>query len=69
MKNVIDIGRWPVPDEVYLQQQPGFVAAAQALGMDPHTGSTVFVGICFAALFTIVLLILLTLTELALKSP
>ena len=33
MKNVIDIGRCPVPDEVYLQQQPGFVAAAQALGL------------------------------------
>ncbi len=69
VKNVINIGRWPVPDEVVLQQQPGFVAAAQSLGFDPRTGSTVFVGVCFAVLFTIVLLILLALAEYALKSP
>jgi len=69
VKNVIDIGRWPVPDEVVLQQQPGFVAAAQGLGMDARTASTVFVAICFAVLFTVVLLILLTLAEYALKSP
>ena len=68
-KNVIEIGRWPVPDEVVLQQQPGFVAAAQALGLDPRTGSTIFVGVCFALLFTVVLLILLALAEYALKSP
>jgi branched-chain amino acid transport system permease protein len=69
VKNVIEIGRWPVPDEVVLQQQPGFVAAAQALGLDPRTGSTIFVGVCFALLFTVVLLILLALAEYALKSP
>ncbi len=69
VKNVINIGRWPVPDEVVLQQQPGFVAAAQSLGFDPRTGSTVFVGICFALLFTTVLLILLALAQYALKSP
>ncbi len=69
VKNIIDIGRWPVPDEVVLQQRPGFVEMAQSLGMDPRTGSTVFVGICFAVLFTVVLLILLALAELAWKSP
>jgi branched-chain amino acid transport system permease protein len=69
VKNVIDIGRWPVPDEVVLQQQSGFISAAQSLGFDPRTGSTVFVGICFALLFTTVLLILLALAQYALKSP
>ncbi|MCZ4316109.1 branched-chain amino acid ABC transporter permease [Comamonadaceae bacterium G21597-S1] len=69
VKNVIEIDRWPVPYEVDLQQQAGFVAAAQALGFDARTGSTVFVAVCFALLFTAILLILLALAEYALKSP
>jgi branched-chain amino acid transport system permease protein len=69
VKNITDIGRWPVPDEVALQQQQWFGSLTHAVGMDLRTGSTVFVGVCFAALFTVVLVILLTLAELSLKSP
>ncbi|MBI1217801.1 MAG: branched-chain amino acid ABC transporter permease [Rhodobacteraceae bacterium] len=69
VKNIIDIGRWPVPLEVDLQQEPAFIARAHAWGFDPQTFSTVFVALCFTALFVVVLLILLTLTELSLRSP
>lgn len=69
VKNIIDIGRWPVPDEVTLQQDPGFVATAHSWGFDPQTFSTIFVALCFTALFVVVLLVLLTLTELSLRSP
>lgn len=37
--------------------------------MDVRAGSTVFVGLCFAGLFTAVLIIVLTFAELSLKSP
>ena len=69
VKNVTNIGRWPVPEEVALQQQPWFASLAQSVGMDVRAGSTVFVGLCFAGLFTAVLIIVLTFAELSLKSP
>ncbi|MGA7971498.1 MAG: branched-chain amino acid ABC transporter permease [Pseudolabrys sp.] len=69
VKNIIGIGRWPVPREVVLQQQPWFISFAHSMGTDVRTASTVLVGTCFAALFVVVLLILLTLAELSLKSP
>ncbi len=69
VKNVIGIGRWPVPEEVGLQQRQWFIAFAHSTGVDVRTASTIFVGLCFAALFTVVLLILLVAAELALKSP
>jgi branched-chain amino acid transport system permease protein len=69
VKNVINIGRWPVPQEVNLQHQQWFISFAHSMGTDVRTASTVFVGLCFAALFAVVLLILLVLAELSLKSP
>ena len=69
VKNIIDIGRWPVPAEVDLQRDPGFLATAQSWGFDPQTLSSIFVALCFTALFVVVLLVLLTLTELSLRSP
>ena len=69
VKNITNVGRWPVPYEVELQQNAAFIARAKALGMDPQTLSTVWVGLCFTALFVVVLLVLLVLMELALKSP
>ncbi len=69
VKNIIGIGRWPVPQEVVLQQRPWFNTFAHSLGMPVTTASTVFVGACFAAVFIVVLLVLLTLAELSLKSP
>ncbi len=69
VKNITNVGRWPVPYEVDLQQNAAFIARAKAWGMDPQTLSTIWVGLCFTALFTVVLLVLLVLMELALKSP
>jgi len=69
VKNIIGIGRWPVPREVTLQQEPWFISFAHSMGTDVRTASTVFVGTCFAVLFIVVLMILLTLAELSLKSP
>jgi branched-chain amino acid transport system permease protein len=69
VKNIINIGRWPVPHEVDLQKQQWFIHLAQSWGMDVRTASTVFVGACFALVFTAILLVLLMLAELALKSP
>jgi branched-chain amino acid transport system permease protein len=69
VKNIIDIGRWPVPAEVDLQSDPGFLATAQSWGFDPQTFSSIFVALCFTVLFVVVLLVLMTLTELSLRSP
>jgi len=68
VKNVINIPR-PVPYEVDLQADPGFVERAAGLGMDPVTASTIFVKILYGCLFLAVLLILIWLTEKALNSP
>ncbi len=69
VKNIINIGRWPVPFEVDLQQTKWFASFAQSMGSDIRTASTVFVGACFTLVFLAVLLVLLVLAELALKSP
>lgn len=69
VKNITDIDRWPVPQEVSLQGQQWFISLAQSWGMDVRVASTVFVGICFAVLFAVILLVLLTLAELSLRSP
>lgn len=70
VKNVIGIPRpWPVPYEIDLQGTSAFVERANALGTDPVTASTVLVKLCYAALFLIVLLALIWLSEKALNSP
>ena len=68
VKNVVNIPR-PVPYEVELQADPGFVERAAAWGMDPVTASTIFVKLLYAGLFLTVLLALIWLTEKALNSP
>jgi len=68
VKNVIGIPR-PVPYEVDLQQNAGFVARAESWGLDPVTASTLFVKLCYAGLFAVVLIALIWLTEKALNSP
>lgn len=68
--NVTGIPRpWPVPYEVDLQADPGFVAKMQAWGIDPVIGSTITVKLLYLGLFGIVLLVLLFGAQLALKSP
>lgn len=68
VKNVVGIPR-PVPYEVDLQQDPGFIERAAGFGLDPVNASTLYVKFAYGVLFLIVLLILLWLAQRALHSP
>ena len=68
VKNVIGLDR-PVPYEIDLQNDPTFVERAAGLGLDPVTASTLYTKMGYAILFTIVLLMILWLAQMALKSP
>ncbi|MEO9778230.1 MAG: branched-chain amino acid ABC transporter permease [Sedimentitalea sp.] len=68
VKNVVGISR-PVPYEIDLQNDPGFVDRAAGFGLDPVTASTLYVKLGYALLFLIVLLVLLWMAQKALKSP
>ncbi|WP_208351836.1 branched-chain amino acid ABC transporter permease [Pseudaestuariivita rosea] len=68
VKNVIGLPR-PVPREIDLQQNADFIERAQGLGLDPVTASSLYVKLGYSVLFTVVLVILLVLAQLALKSP
>ncbi len=68
VKNVVGLPR-PVPYEVDLQQNTAFIARADAMGVDPVTASTLLVKLSYAGLFTVVLLVLLWLSQKALHSP
>ena len=68
VKNVIGLPR-PVPFEVDLQNNPDFVATATDLGMNVVTASSIYVKLCYAGLFTVVLLLLLWMAQNALRSP
>lgn len=68
VKNVNGLPR-PVPYEVDLQNDPGFVEQMSALGLDPVTASSLSVKLGYAALFAVVLILILTLAQLALNSP
>ncbi len=68
VKNVIGLPR-PVPYEITLQNSPDFVERATGLGLDPVTASTLSVKLTYSVLFTVVLLVLLWMAQMALKSP
>lgn len=68
VKNVSGLSR-PVPYEVDLQQALWFQNWAAWLGVSPVEFSSIFVKLCYAGLFAIVLLALLWLSERALHSP
>jgi len=68
VKNVSGLPR-PVPYEVDLQQAPWFQDWAALLGVSPVEFSSIFVKLCYAGLFVIVLFALLWLSERALHSP
>lgn len=68
VKNVIGLPR-PVPFEVDLQNNPDFLATASDLGMNAVTASSIYVKLCYAGLFTVVLLLLLWMAQNALRSP
>ena len=68
VKNVVGLPR-PVPYEIDLQNDAGFVEHAGALGLDPVTASSLAVKLGYTGLFLCVLLVLLWLSQSALKSP
>lgn len=68
VKNVVGLPR-PVPFEINLQQSEWFIDLCTRLGADPVTFSSIFVKLCYALLFTLVLLLILYLSEKALRSP
>ncbi|WP_417699325.1 branched-chain amino acid ABC transporter permease [Pseudophaeobacter sp.] len=68
VKNVVGLPR-PVPFEVDLQNDPAYVEWFAGFGLDPVLGSTLYVKLGYAFLFTLVLLILLWMAQMALKSP
>lgn len=68
VKNVTGIPR-PVPYEVNLQNAQWFLDLSARFGTDPVSFSSIFVKLCYAVLFTIVLLFVLWLSEKALRSP
>ncbi len=68
VKNVIGLPR-PVPYEIDLQNDAGFVETAAGIGLDPTTASTIYVKLGYSVLFAVVLVVLLVLAQLALNSP
>ena len=68
VKNVTGLDR-PVPYEIGLQQSPWFLDLVHWLGADPITGSSIFVKLCYAVLFALVLIAIVWLAERALNSP
>ncbi len=68
VKNVVGLPR-PLPYEIDLQNDPGFVETATSLGLDPVTASTMYVKLGYSVLFLVVLLVLLWMAQMALKSP
>lgn len=70
VKNIIDLPRpWPVPYEVELQQQQGFLDFTARWGLDPVTASTIGVKLLYAAMFGLVLAAIIWAFERALNSP
>jgi len=68
VKNVNGIPR-PVAKEVDLQASESFLAAADRFGLSAIDASSLYVKVSYAILFAVVLLIILWLSEMALKSP
>lgn len=68
VKNVIGLPR-PVPYEVDLQETAWFQELATSIGANVVSFSTIFVKLCYSALFIMVILLIITLMQLALDSP
>jgi len=70
VKNLTNMPRpWPVPYEVDLQKDPGFLSFVQSYGLDPITSSTILVKLLYMLIFGLVLLAVIWLSERALNSP
>lgn len=68
VKNVTGLPR-PVPYEIDLQESASFTERVTSWGFDPITASSITVKLGYAGLFTVVLVIVLILAQLALASP
>lgn len=68
VKNVTSIPR-PVPLEIDLQNNPEFMELANSWSMAATTASAIWVKLCYLSLFLVVILVIILLSELALKSP
>ena len=68
VKNVVGLPR-PVPYEIDLQNDPGFVDSATGFGLDPVIASSLYVKLGYSVLFAVVLIGILILAQLALNSP
>ncbi|MDU8926906.1 branched-chain amino acid ABC transporter permease [Alisedimentitalea sp. MJ-SS2] len=68
VKNVSGLPR-PVPYEIDLQNDPGFVERAASMGLDPVISSTLYVKLLYAILFAVVLAIIFWMAQRALNSP
>ena len=68
VKNVVGLPR-PVPFEIDLQNDAGFVDRAAGIGLDPVIASTLYVKLAYAGLFAFVLVVLLWMAQRALQSP
>jgi len=68
VKNIVSLPR-PVPYEVDLQQDAGFLAFAADWGVNPVTTSSIMVKLSYCGLFVVVLLVVVWLSEKALNSP
>lgn len=68
VKNINGLPR-PVPYEIELQETPWVSQLADMLGVSVVDVSTIMVKLSYAGLFTVVLLIFLWLSEVALRSP
>ncbi len=68
VKNVIGLPR-PVPYEIDLQNDPGFVDRVTGWGFDPVTASSITVKLAYSGLFLVILFLLLWLAQAALASP
>ena len=70
VKNFINLPRpWPVPYEVNMQADPGFLAFCARWGLSPVTTSTLSVKAIYIVLFTLILGGLIWLLQRALHSP
>lgn len=68
VKNVNGIDR-PVPYEIDLQNDPGFVETAAGFGLDPVTASGIYIKLSYSLLFAGVLILILLAAQMALNSP
>lgn len=70
VKNIVNLPRpWPVPYEVDLQQDAGFLAFVANWGWNPVTTSSIMVKLLYAMLFVIVLGLIIWAFQRALNSP